>query len=84
MLVMLSRFHLRLPVGLECPSDLTERNAWNLTSHQMRQLTSQVKAAAAVEPTTQERPLVVEVFSPPRFAPTAQARGFVAKSINRH
>ena len=76
---VVARFHLRLPVDLECP---TERSAWNLSSHQVRQLTSQIKAAAAVEPANQDPPLVVEVFSPPRFAPTARARNFAAKSVD--
>ena len=79
---VVTKFHLRIPEDLECPPELTEQHAWNLSSRQMRQLSSQIKAAAAVQSMEHERPLVVEVFSPPRFAPTAKSRGFHTRSID--
>ena len=35
-----------------------------------------------MQPDPCTRPVVIKVFSPPRFAPVAQARGFQAKSID--
>ena len=60
---VMTKFHLSLPEDIESPQALSEPCEWKLSSHQMRQLTSQVKAAAAVDPNVGDRPLVVEVFS---------------------
>ena len=79
---VMTKFHLSLPEDIESPQALSEPCEWKLSSHQMRQLTSQVKAAAAVDPSVGDRPLVVEVFSPPRFAPVVQSRGFIGKSVD--
>ena len=58
----------------------------NLTSHQSRQLLSQVKHCAAVQSTTsvghKHKLMVVEVFSPPRFAKVCEQAGFKARSID--
>ena len=42
----------------------------------------QVKTCAAVQSIREDRPMVVEVFSPPRFSLVAQARGFTGKSVD--
>lgn len=61
---------------------LSEPSEWSLSNHQARQLSEQVKAAAGVESSRPDQPLVVEALSPPRFAPIAQPRGFTARSID--
>ena len=62
-----------------------------LPSHMCRQLNSQVKTCCSVELPSQEclhsqrtlsKVLVVEVFSPPRFAIECEAQGFQARSID--
>lgn len=69
--------------GVQSVSELMSE----FSPHQFRQLQSQVKAAANVEKLrsqshSEEPPLVVEVFSPPRFVPVAQERGFSGRSID--
>ena len=69
--------------GADSPTDTLAE----FSPHQFRQLQSQVKAAASVEKQkmklgSKESPLVVEVFSPPRFAPIAQQRGFTGRSVD--
>ena len=69
--------------GADSPTDTLAE----FSPHQFRQLQSQVKAAASVENQkmklgSKESPLVVEVFSPPRFVPIAQQRGFTGRSVD--
>ena len=55
-----------------------------LTGHQLRQLRSQVIQGCSVvqRDQAQSKRLVVEVFSPPRFATVAEDHGFKAKSVD--
>ena len=53
-----------------------------LSDHQIRQVHQQVKTCAAVQSAREQRPMVVEVFSPPRFSLVAKARGFEGKSFD--
>ena len=69
--------------GADSPTDTLAE----FSPHQFRQLQSQVKAATSVENQkmklgSKESPLVVEVFSPPRFVPIAQQRGFTGRSVD--
>ena len=63
----------------------TPHNPWSLTSHQVRQLSSQLKACGdpcetmAVD---SERLFVMEVFSPPRLATAAENVGLHGKSYD--
>ena len=54
---------------------------WLPSVHQLRQLEPQVKACAQVAPLS-NRCLVMEVFSPPRFATQAEAAGFRGRSFD--
>ena len=57
-----------------------------LSAHQIRQVHSQIKGCALLQVGEDDRPnqskLVVEVFSPPRFALEAAKRGFTAMSVD--
>ena len=81
-------YHSDPNVAHSIPGDASSSECMSeFSQHQFRQLQSQVKAAANVERVnsrlgSQEPPLVVEVFSPPRFAPIAQQRGFSGRSID--
>ena len=53
------------------------------SSHQVRQIQSQVKGCALLEEKPRKSPyLVVEVFSPPRFVPEIEAHGYLGRSID--
>lgn len=54
----------------------------NLSSHQSRQLESQVKICLAVHARPKGTCWVMEVFSPPRFAIQAEEAGFRARSYD--
>ena len=76
----LTEFHFRVPQHLS--GDLSSDEPPFLSEHQCRQVKAQIRACDAVQSDPVARPLVVEVFSPPRFAPVAKSRGFSAKSID--
>lgn len=76
---VITHFHFRVPKSLHLSAD---PGPWKLSDHHIRQVHAQVKACAAVQGDRSSNPLVVEVFSPPRFAPVAQAHGFSARSID--
>lgn len=76
---VITHFHFRVPKSLHLSAD---PGPWKLSDHHIRQVHAQVKACAAVQGDRSGNPLVVEVFSPPRFAPVAQAHGFSARSID--
>lgn len=56
----------------------------SLTKHQVRQVLSQVKGCALLQSdrSCKKPRLVVEVFSPPRFAVVAEEHGFNAHSVD--
>ena len=54
---------------------------WSPTKHQTRQIESQVKACASVA-LQDDRCLVMEVFSPPRFVKAANEAGFRGRSYD--
>eukprot|EP00435_Cladocopium_sp_Y103_P016050 s2207_g4.t1 len=64
----------------------SESSSWKPTSRQARQLQSQVKVShevcSAEGVPEGERIRLMEVFSPPRFAPIVEAQGFKAKSYD--
>lgn len=74
-----THFHFQVPKNLHLSAD---PGPWKLSDHQIRQVHAQVKACAAVQSRCDDRPLVVEVFSPPRFASVAETHGFSARSID--
>ena len=78
---LITQFHFRLPSSVPVTVD-PEAIPWRLSDHQIRQVHQQVKTCAAVQSAREHRPMVVEVFSPPRFSLVAQARGFTAKSVD--
>ena len=78
---LITQFHFRLPANIPVSVD-PEAIPWRLSDHQIRQVHQQVKTCAAVQSMREDRPMVVEVFSPPRFSLVAQARGFQGKSVD--
>lgn len=78
---LITEFHFRLPANVPVTVD-PEAIPWRLSDHQIRQAHQQVKTCAAVQSAREQRPMVVEVFSPPRFSLVAQARGFQGKSVD--
>ena len=78
---LITQFHFRLPADIPVTVD-PEAIPWRLSDHQIRQVHQQVKTCAAVQSIREDRPMVVEVFSPPRFSLVAQARGFTGKSVD--
>ena len=78
---LVTQFHFRLPSSIPVTVD-PEAIPWRLSDHQIRQVQQQVKTCAAVQSAREHRPMVVEVFSPPRFSLVAQARGFEGKSVD--
>ena len=54
----------------------------SFSSHQVRQVEHQVKHAKSPNPKKKQRLMVVEVFSPPRFAPECESVGFRARSYD--
>eukprot|EP00435_Cladocopium_sp_Y103_P029768 s480_g7.t1 len=67
-------------------SEQSDPTAKVLSAHQIRQVHSQIKGCALLQhdsiPDVKSSRLVVEVFSPPRFAIEAEKRGFAATSVD--
>ena len=57
-------------------------NEWQPTERESRQLESQIKTCLAVQQHPQDRCLVMEVFSPPRFSLEAEKHHFRARSYD--
>ena len=84
---VVTEFHYVGPeVPPRVPPSVDGDTPWEISPHHVRQLSSQVKSclAASLEDksSTKGNCMVMEVFSPPRFAPQVQHLGLEAKSYD--